>query len=61
MPLLAFNRKDSGWRIEWQQPPEAANDPVIPPIWPMGPGRRSHCGGIVAGAGITRSTRQAFA
>jgi len=37
MPLLAFNRKDSGWRIEWQQPPKAANDPVIPPIWPMAP------------------------
>jgi len=22
MPLLAFNRKDTGWRIDWQQAPK---------------------------------------
>jgi len=60
MPLLAFNRKDTGWRIDWQQVPKvAAVPPIIPPIWPISLRRRSHCGGIVAGPGITRPPRHA--
>ena len=30
MPLLAFNRKDTGWRIDWQKARR-------PPIWPASP------------------------
>lgn len=28
MPLLAFNRKDTGWRIDWQLAPKAADNPA---------------------------------
>jgi hypothetical protein len=51
MPLLAFIRKDTGWRIDWQirrlLAPWAA-DLATPTR------KRFYCGGIVAGPGITR-------
>ena len=27
MPRLAFNRKDTGWRIDWQEAPTAIGQP----------------------------------
>lgn len=46
MPLLAFIRKDTGWRIDWQIRRLLA-------FWRADPAshtrKRFHCGGIVAG------------
>jgi hypothetical protein len=42
MPLLAFNRKDTGWRIDWQLWRQAAD-------FASTTRKRFHCGGIVAG------------
>jgi hypothetical protein len=33
MPRLALNRKDTGWRIEWQEDPMIA----VPTGFPAGP------------------------
>jgi len=46
MPLLAFNRKDTGWRIDWQNSPLSGPWAVdlASPIR-----KRFYYGGIVAG------------
>jgi hypothetical protein len=45
MPLLAFNRKDTGWQIDWQIRPLGRQLASIT-------GKRFHYGGIVAGTGV---------
>jgi hypothetical protein len=52
MPLLAFIRKDTGWRIDWQIRRLLGSwraDPANPTR------KRFYCGGIVAGPGNTRT------